>query len=183
LFVLILILILIMLIIIFLIVIFILILLIFPKPSRRRVAVVEAGLEPASPGWLQLGASRAGDDPSHPVGVAPATSIGPNRRSASWSYCARHRSEPSGKQTSWWTQTTNSCSAPSSAVFNPTAALVQFLTTDFAAKARVETRRSEQIALNQLGIGHTGHVADADAGKFASPEEVEAFFRMNREQL
>jgi RHH-type transcriptional regulator, rel operon repressor / antitoxin RelB len=26
-------------------------------------------------------------------------------------------------------------------------------------------------------------VADADAGKFASPEEVEAFFRMNREQL
>jgi RHH-type transcriptional regulator, rel operon repressor / antitoxin RelB len=26
-------------------------------------------------------------------------------------------------------------------------------------------------------------VADADAGKFASLEEVEAFFRMNREQL
>lgn len=26
-------------------------------------------------------------------------------------------------------------------------------------------------------------VADADAGKFASPEEVEAFFRMAREQL
>jgi predicted transcriptional regulator len=26
-------------------------------------------------------------------------------------------------------------------------------------------------------------VADADAGRFASPEEVEAFFRMNREQL
>jgi len=26
-------------------------------------------------------------------------------------------------------------------------------------------------------------VADADAGRFASPEEVEAFFRMNREQI
>lgn len=26
-------------------------------------------------------------------------------------------------------------------------------------------------------------VAEADAGKFASPEEVEAFFRMAREQL
>jgi predicted transcriptional regulator len=26
-------------------------------------------------------------------------------------------------------------------------------------------------------------VADADAGKFAAPEEVEAFFRMAREQL
>jgi predicted transcriptional regulator len=26
-------------------------------------------------------------------------------------------------------------------------------------------------------------VADADAGKFASPEEVEAFFRMNRETM
>jgi predicted transcriptional regulator len=26
-------------------------------------------------------------------------------------------------------------------------------------------------------------VAEADAGKFAAPEEVEAFFRMNREQI